>query len=158
MESRIVESSIPIFCLTPVGTPECVMLAGKLASDSVPPRLTASFSATASTLPRGSRGSRRPVEFAYQTTRSVKFAARSIWPSMIWVVRSPDDFLTDQFDNPALVEAVKREAADNLTQGTPSWDEYLTALAERHGLSKFVGRLRSWNPKDVEEPAATDGP
>jgi hypothetical protein len=69
-------------------------------------------------------------------------------------VRSPDDFLTDLFDaDPALVEAVTREAADNLTQSTPSWDEYLTALAERHGLSKFVGRLRSWNLKDVEEPA-----
>lgn len=51
-----------------------------------------------------------------------------------------------------------REAADNLTQSTPSWDEYLTALAERHGLPKFVGRLRSWNPKDVEEPAAHEGP
>jgi hypothetical protein len=37
----------------------------------------------------------------------------------------------------------------------PSWDEYLTALAERHGLPKFVARLRSWQPKDVEEP---DGP
>jgi hypothetical protein len=74
-------------------------------------------------------------------------------------VRSPDDFLKDLFDaNPALVEAVTRAAVDNLTQSTPSWDEYLTALAERHGLSKFVGRLRSWNPKDVEEPAAPDGP
>jgi hypothetical protein len=74
-------------------------------------------------------------------------------------VRSPDDFLTDLFDvNPALVEAVTREAAANLTHSTPSWDEYLTALAERHGLPKFVGRLRSWHPKDVEEPAAPDGP
>jgi hypothetical protein len=58
-------------------------------------------------------------------------------------VQSPDDFLTDLFDaNPALVEAVTREAAANLTHSTPSWDEYLTALAERHGLPKFVGRLR----------------
>ena len=74
-------------------------------------------------------------------------------------VQSPDDFLTDLFDaNPALVEAVTREAAANLTRSTPSWDEYLTALAERHGLPKFVGRLRSWHPKDVEEPAAPDGP
>jgi len=74
-------------------------------------------------------------------------------------VRSPDGFLTDLFDaNPALVEAVTREAADNLTQSMPSWDGYLTSLAERHGLPKFVGRLRPWNPKDVEEPAAPDGP
>jgi hypothetical protein len=74
-------------------------------------------------------------------------------------VRSPDDFLTDLFDaNPTLVEAVTREAAANLTLSTPSWDEYLKALAERHGLPKFVGRLRSWHPKDVEEPAAPDGP
>jgi hypothetical protein len=51
--------------------------------------------------------------------------------------------LIDRFDaNPALVEAVTREAAANLTHSTPSWDEYLTALAERHGLPKFVGRLR----------------
>lgn len=74
-------------------------------------------------------------------------------------VQSPDDFLTDLFDaNPALVEAVTREAAANLTHSTPSWDEYLTALAERHGLPRFVERLRSWHPKDVEEPAAPDGP
>ena len=56
--------------------------------------------------------------------------------------------MTDLFDaKPALVEAVTREAAENLTQSRPSWDEYLTALAERHVLPKFVGQLRSWNPK-----------
>ena len=74
-------------------------------------------------------------------------------------VQSPDDFLADLFDaNPALMEAVTREAAANLTRSTPSWEEYLTALAERHGLPKFVERLRSWRPKDVEGPAAPDGP
>jgi hypothetical protein len=46
-------------------------------------------------------------------------------------VRSPDDFLTDLFDaNPALVDAVTREAADNLTQSTPSWDECLVVHAQ----------------------------
>jgi hypothetical protein len=43
-----------------------------------------------------------------------------------------------------------REAAANLTHNKPSWDEYLKALAGQHGLPKFVERLRSWNPKDVE--------
>jgi hypothetical protein len=42
IESRIVESRTPIFCRMSAGTPEWVMLAGKLARDSVPPRLTAS--------------------------------------------------------------------------------------------------------------------
>jgi hypothetical protein len=41
IESRTVESRIPIFWRTSAGTPECVLLAGRLASDSVPPRLTA---------------------------------------------------------------------------------------------------------------------
>jgi hypothetical protein len=43
IDNRIVESRIPIFWRTSAGTPECVMLAGRLASDSVPPRLTASL-------------------------------------------------------------------------------------------------------------------
>jgi hypothetical protein len=60
--------------------------------------------------------------------------------------------------NPALVEAATREAAANLTRTTPSWDEYLAALADRHGLPKFVERLRSWNPKDVEQPTAPSRP
>jgi hypothetical protein len=73
-------------------------------------------------------------------------------------VRSPDDFLTELFDaNPALVDAVTREAAANLTRSTPSWDEYLTALAERHGLPKLVWRLRSWEPPDIEELAKPEG-
>lgn len=73
-------------------------------------------------------------------------------------VQTPDDFLTDLFDaNPALVEAATREAAANLTRTTPSWDEYLAALADRYGLPKFVERLRSWKPKDVEQPAAPGG-
>jgi hypothetical protein len=54
----------------------------------------------------------------------------------------------------ALVEAATREAAANLTRTMPSWDDYLTALADRHRLPKFVERLRSWKPKDVEQPAA----
>jgi hypothetical protein len=49
-------------------------------------------------------------------------------------LQTPDDFLTDMFDtNPALVEAATREAAANLTRTTPSWDEYLAALADRQG-------------------------
>jgi hypothetical protein len=59
-------------------------------------------------------------------------------------VRIPDDFLTELFDaNPALVEAATREAASNLTRSIPSWDDYLQALAGRHGLPKFVERLRT---------------
>ncbi|MGB9115741.1 hypothetical protein [Bradyrhizobium sp.] len=73
-------------------------------------------------------------------------------------VETPDDFLTDLFDaKPALVEAVTREAAANLTHTMPSWDEYLMALAERHGLPKFVERLRSLTPKEAEEPKGPDG-
>jgi hypothetical protein len=59
---------------------------------------------------------------------------------------------------PALIEATTREAAANLTRTMPSWDEYLTALAERNGLPKFVERLRSWRPKDVEQPTGPDVP
>ncbi len=40
-DSRIVVSSTPMRSRTSSGTPECVMAAGWLASDSVPPRLTA---------------------------------------------------------------------------------------------------------------------
>jgi hypothetical protein len=43
IERRIVDSRIPIFCRIPAGTPEWVMLAGRLARDSVPPKLTASL-------------------------------------------------------------------------------------------------------------------
>ena len=43
MDRRIVESSTPIRSRTSTGTPECVIAAGWLASDSVPPRLTASL-------------------------------------------------------------------------------------------------------------------
>src|SRR5258705_8190127 len=43
IDSRIVESRMPIFWRMSAGTPEWVMLAGRLASDSVPPRLTASL-------------------------------------------------------------------------------------------------------------------
>ena len=43
IDSRIVESRTPIFSRMSAGTPEWVMLAGRLASDSVPPRLTASL-------------------------------------------------------------------------------------------------------------------
>jgi hypothetical protein len=67
-------------------------------------------------------------------------------------VQTPDDFLSDQFSaNPALVEAATREALANLRRSTPSWDEYLAALADRHRLPKFVERLRSWRPEDVEQ-------
>jgi hypothetical protein len=41
IDSRIVESRMPIFWRMSAGTP--VMLAGKLASDRVPPRLAASL-------------------------------------------------------------------------------------------------------------------
>ena len=43
IDSRIVESRTPIFLRMSAGTPEWVMLAGRLASNSVPPRLTASL-------------------------------------------------------------------------------------------------------------------
>src|SRR6266481_1414064 len=43
IDSRMVESRTPIFWRMSAGTPEWVMLAGRLASDSVPPRLTASL-------------------------------------------------------------------------------------------------------------------
>ena len=43
IDSRIVESRMPIFWRMSAATPEWVMLAGRLASDSVPPRLTASL-------------------------------------------------------------------------------------------------------------------
>jgi hypothetical protein len=73
-------------------------------------------------------------------------------------VQTPDDFLTDLFDaNPALVEAATREALANLKHSTPSWGEYLAALADRHRLPKFVERLRSWRPENVEQPAAPGG-
>jgi hypothetical protein len=63
-------------------------------------------------------------------------------------VKNPDDFLSELFDaNPALVEAATREAASNLTRSTPSRDDYLQALAGRHGLAKFVERLRSLTSK-----------
>jgi hypothetical protein len=74
-------------------------------------------------------------------------------------VQTPDDFLADLFDaNPALVEAATREAHDNLKRSAPTWDEYLTALADRHRLPKFVERLRSWKPEDIEQPATPGGP
>jgi hypothetical protein len=38
IDNRIVESRIPILWRMSAGTLECVMLAGRLASDSVPPR------------------------------------------------------------------------------------------------------------------------
>jgi hypothetical protein len=43
IDSRIVESRTPIFWRMSAGTREWVRLAGRLASDSVPPRLTASL-------------------------------------------------------------------------------------------------------------------
>src|SRR6201987_2261239 len=43
IDSRIVESRTPIFWRISSGTPEWVMVAGRLASDSVPPRLTANL-------------------------------------------------------------------------------------------------------------------
>src|SRR5437868_15047611 len=43
IDSRIVESRTPIFWRMSAGTPEWVMLAGRLASDSVRPSLTASL-------------------------------------------------------------------------------------------------------------------
>ena len=42
-DRRIVESRKPIVWRMSAGTPDWVMLAGRLASDSVPPRLTASL-------------------------------------------------------------------------------------------------------------------
>ncbi len=64
-------------------------------------------------------------------------------------VRSPDAFLTELFKSaPDIVEAASREAAENLTASFPTWDEYLTRLADRQGLQNFVGCLRSWTPED----------
>jgi hypothetical protein len=74
-------------------------------------------------------------------------------------VLTPDDFLASLFDaNPALVEAATREAHANLKRSAPTWNEYLTALADRHKLPKFVERLRSWKAEDVEQPATPGGP
>ncbi|QDL96538.1 hypothetical protein [Rhodopseudomonas palustris] len=59
-------------------------------------------------------------------------------------VVSPGASLTKLFDeNPALVDAVTREAAANLTRTLPSWEEYLAALSTRTDLVEFVDRLRS---------------
>ncbi len=64
-------------------------------------------------------------------------------------VRSPDAFLSELFESaPDIVAAATREAADNLTASFPTWDEYLTGLADRQGLQNFVGSLRSWKPHD----------
>ncbi len=41
IDSRIVEPRMRMFRRMSAGTPECVMMAGRLAIDSVPPRLTA---------------------------------------------------------------------------------------------------------------------
>ena len=72
--------------------------------------------------------------------------------------QTPDDFLSDLFDaNPALVEAATREAAANLTRTTPSWDEYLATLAERHGLPKSPSRPASCSSARVEALVQTDG-
>jgi hypothetical protein len=118
----------------------------------------------------------RAIGATHWKDRHVASAAAAIAPSVLVTINlkdfdfpalaslgvkvlTPDDFLSELFDaNPALVEAATREAADNLTRTMPSWDEYLTALAERHGLPKFVERLRSWRPKDVEQPTEPDVP
>jgi hypothetical protein len=68
-------------------------------------------------------------------------------------VQMPDDFLSDLFDGkPDAVEAATREAAANLTQRCPLWEDYLDTLANRCGLSKFAERLRSRTPEDAQEP------
>ena len=67
-------------------------------------------------------------------------------------VRSPDEFLTEIFESgPAIVDAATQEAAASLTRSFPTWEEYLTDLAGRHGLKNFVERLRSWKSKGIEQ-------
>jgi hypothetical protein len=69
------------------------------------------------------------------------------------VVQSPDNFLCGLFDaKPDAIEAATREAAANLTNTCPSWDEYLDALANRCKVPQFAERLRSWTPKENESP------
>lgn len=59
-------------------------------------------------------------------------------------VQTPDDFLSELFDaKPEIVEAAVSEAVANLTQSSPSWDDYLDTLANRCGLLNFAQRLRS---------------
>ncbi|WP_164632923.1 hypothetical protein [Rhodopseudomonas sp. WA056] len=68
-------------------------------------------------------------------------------------VLSPDAFLTKLFDeSPALVDAVTREAAANLTRTLPSWEEYLAVLSKRTDLVEFVDRLR---PLDLTSTLTT---
>jgi hypothetical protein len=89
-----------------------------------------------------------PSKLVTLNTKHFDFAALA---DLGVAVQTPDEFLCGLFDgNPELIEAVTREAATNLSRTLPSWDEYLTALSERHGLPKFVGRLRS--PTIVEQP------
>lgn len=67
-------------------------------------------------------------------------------------VKSPDDFLVERFDHgPAIVEAATKEAAANLSRSFPAWDEYLSDLSTRHGLQRFVERMRSWKPEDTDD-------
>jgi hypothetical protein len=74
-------------------------------------------------------------------------------------LQTPDDFLTDMSDtNPALVEAATREAAANLTRTTPSWDEYLAALADRQGPTEVCRAPAVVEPERVEQPTAPSGP
>ncbi|UZE50003.1 PIN domain-containing protein [Rhodopseudomonas sp. P2A-2r] len=69
-------------------------------------------------------------------------------------VLSPDQFLSEVFESgPAIVDAATREAAANLSRSFPTWDEYLTDLAGRHGLKNFVDCLRSWTSEDIEQPS-----
>ncbi len=61
-------------------------------------------------------------------------------------VQSPDDFLTERFDeSPAFVHAASKEAAANLTRTAPTWDHYLAILEVQQRMPKFVARLRAWH-------------
>jgi hypothetical protein len=71
-------------------------------------------------------------------------------------VRTTDEFLVDLMgtfaNNPGFIRQAVDEARNSLKQSMPSWDEYLTLLAERQGLPRFVARLRGVEPN----PKPTD--
>jgi hypothetical protein len=72
-------------------------------------------------------------------------------------VRTADEFLVGLVDtfanNPGFIRQTVDEARISLKKSMPSWDEYLTLLAERQGLPRFVERLRGMEP--TPEPTDT---
>lgn len=67
-------------------------------------------------------------------------------------VQSPDDFLTERFDeSPAFVYAATMEAAANLTRTAPTWDDYLGILEGPQRMPNFAGRLRVWGTQHDDD-------